>query len=341
ADSSMPTPTRPRRRIPRPLLRLGRIVVIVVVVWLLVRLIRGVDWGQVGHALTHLAGWQIGVLLLAMLVRRFVLAAPLALFVPGLHPFRAMINDVAATAVAMIAPSPGDVMVRLSMLRSWGVSATDAATGLTLSTLLFYIARLAAPFLGFVVFWVARTFYAPFGWAALVFGAGAVVLFGGLTYALRAERTAAALGRLIGRLLRRVRPSSAGPDAWAERLVSFQSRSAGTMRRRRGLSIVSLVALVVVEAGVLVLSLVFVGVPSDGAVLLLLGCSFMVAYPLTGLPLMGAGVMEAAYVTFVADHSDVETTTLMAGLLVWRFAVQLVPVVVGLITILIWRRVSA
>ncbi|NUR95332.1 MAG: hypothetical protein HOV67_08750, partial [Kribbellaceae bacterium] len=131
-----PTSTRPPRRIPKPLLRLGRVVVIVVVVWLLLRLIRGIDWSQVGYALTHLAGWQIGLLLVAMLVRRFVLASPLALLVPGLHPFRARVNDVAASAVATIAPSPGDVMIRLAMLRSWRIDTTDATTGLTLSTIL-------------------------------------------------------------------------------------------------------------------------------------------------------------------------------------------------------------
>ncbi|MEU4196399.1 hypothetical protein AB0E69_31145 [Kribbella sp. NPDC026611] len=335
------TSTPVRRRIPKPLLRFGRVVLIVVVVWLLLRLLRGVDWSEVGYGLTHLAGWQIGVLLVAMVVRRFVVASPLALLVDGLRPVKAMVNDVAATAVAMIAPAPGDVMIRLAMLRSWGIGTTQAASGLTLSTLLFYVARLAAPALGFVVFWIAQTFYAPFAWSALVFGAGAAALLGGLLYALRAERTAAALGRLLGRLVQRVRRSSRGPDAWAHRFVTFQQHSAGIMRRRRGLVSLNLLALIVAEAGVLILSLAFVGVRMDRPVLLLLACSFLVIYPLTGLPLMGAGVLEATYVSFVSDHSAIETTTLMAGLIVCRVAVQFVPIVVGLLTILIWRRTTA
>ncbi|MFD7160054.1 lysylphosphatidylglycerol synthase domain-containing protein [Kribbella sp. NPDC059898] len=329
-----------RRRVPGAVVRVARILVVAVVAWLLLRLLRAIDWSQVGHAVTHLSPWQIVVILLVLPIRRFVLAAPLALFVTGLKVPRAMVNDVAAASVATIAPSPGDVVVRLAMLRSWGIDAKAAASGLTLSTVMFYVARLAAPVLGFVVFWATRTFYAPFGWAALVFGAGAAALLAGLVYAVRAERTAAALGRLLGTLIRKVRPSAKGPDEWAERLVDFQAHSAGLLKTQGRLAVVSLCALVVVEAGVLVLCLGFVGVPMSTSTVLLLACTFLVIYPFTGLPLMGAGVFDASYAAFVSSHSDFEATTMVAGLLVWRVAVQVVPVVVGLLVLARWRHVQ-
>ncbi|WP_329000305.1 lysylphosphatidylglycerol synthase domain-containing protein [Kribbella sp. NBC_00709] len=341
AESSppaVPTPRVARRKIPKPVVLLARLIIIGVVAWLLLGLLRGVDWSEVGYALTHLSPWQIGVLLICIVIRRSILAAPLALLIAGLSYLRAMISDVAAAAVATIAPSPGDVVLRLAMLRSWGIDATDAASGLTLSTTLFYVARLAAPLLGFVIFWAAGDFYAPFAWSGLLFGAGAVVLLVGLLYALRAERTAATIGRLLGRLIRRVRPSSQGPAVWEERLVSFQSHSAGRMRERGWLAMLSQLLLIGVEAGVLVLCLGFVGVKLDGPTVLVMFCSFMVIYPLTGLPLMGAGVLDATYAAFVSDHTAVEATDLVAGLLVWRVAVQFLPVVVGLLIIVVWRR---
>ncbi|MEV6284007.1 lysylphosphatidylglycerol synthase domain-containing protein [Kribbella sp. NPDC051770] len=330
-----------RARVPKPVLRIGRVLLVVVVGWLLLRLIRGVDWSEVGYALTHLSLWQVGVLLVAMLCRRAVLAAPLALLITGLGYVRAMVSDVAAAAVATIAPSPGDVVIRLAMLRSWGIDTTDAASGLTLATTLFYVVRLAAPAFGFVIFWAALELYPPFAWSGLLFGAGALVLLVGLLYALRAERTAATIGRLLGRVFRRVRPSSQGPEVWKERLVSFQSHSAGRMSERGWLAVLSQVLLVAVEAGVLVLCLAFVGVQLDGRTVLVMVCSFMVAYPLTGLPLMGAGVLDATYAAFVADHTALDATDLVAGLLVWRVAVQVVPVVVGLLTVMWWRRSTA
>ncbi len=335
---SPPAHAAPRRRIPKPVVRFGRIALVVVVTWLLLRLLRDVSWYDVGSALTHLSVWQILVLLAAMLVRRALLAAPLALLITGLGYLRAMVNDVAAASVAMLAPSPSDVVIRLAMLRSWGIDTTNAASGLTVSTLLFYVARLSAPVLGFAIFWATRTFYAPFGWAALLFGSAAALLLCGLLYALRAERTAAKLGRLLGSLLRRVRPSTRGPDVWAQTLVEFQSHSAERMRRRGGLAVASQIVLVAAEASVLILCLAFVGVRIDGPTLAILACSFFVIYPLTGLPMMGAGVLDATYAAFVSDHSTVAATDLVAGLLVWRVAVQLVPVIVGLLTVLWWRR---
>jgi hypothetical protein len=261
--------------------------------------------------------------------------------VGGLSYLRAMINDVAAAAIATITPSPGDVVLRLAMLRSWGLDTTDAASGLTLSTILFYVARLAAPVLGFAVFWGARSFYAPFAWSALLFGAGAAALLGGLLYALRAERTAATIGRLLGRSLRKVHPASQGPGVWEHRLVSFQSHSADRMHQRGWPAVLSQLLLVAVEAGVLVLCLAFVGVHLNGPTVVVAVCSFMVVYPLSGLPLMGAGILDATYAAFVADHTAVEATDLVAGLLVWRVAVQLVPLVVGLLAVVWWRRSSA
>jgi uncharacterized membrane protein YbhN (UPF0104 family) len=110
------------------------------------------------------------------------------------------------------------------------------------------------------------------------------------------------------------------------------------MHQRGWLAVLSQLFLIVVEAGVLVMCLAFVGVHLDGPTVIVMFCSFMVIYPLTGLPLMGAGVLDATYAAFVADHSSVQATDLVAGLLVWRVAVQLLPVVVGLITVVLWRR---
>ncbi|MEU4292654.1 hypothetical protein AB0E63_30900 [Kribbella sp. NPDC026596] len=90
------------------------------------------------------------------------------------------------------------------------------------------------------------------------------MLLVGLVYALRAERTAATIGRLIGRLFRRVRPTSQGPAVWEQRLVSFQLHSAERMHQRGWLASLSQFLLIFVEAGVLVLCLAFVGVPMDG-----------------------------------------------------------------------------
>lgn len=83
-----PPPTRRPTRAAwlRRLLMVAAAVVITVVV---VRLVGRVDWSAVGAALGHLDAWHVPVLLALLVVRQVLNALPLALFIPGVSPWRA------------------------------------------------------------------------------------------------------------------------------------------------------------------------------------------------------------------------------------------------------------
>src|SRR4051812_35084320 len=100
----------------RPLLLALAIIVGIAIV----RAVGAVDWASVGAALGQVAPWQLGVLVLVLLVRQFLNAYPLAVFLPGLGAGRALLNDLAATTTAMFAPPPSDVVLRIAMFGSWG-----------------------------------------------------------------------------------------------------------------------------------------------------------------------------------------------------------------------------
>ncbi|GAA1559145.1 hypothetical protein GCM10009789_10680 [Kribbella sancticallisti] len=311
------------------------------VAWLILRLIRGIDWREVTHAVTHLAAWQAVLLLLLACLRLAILGGPLTLLIDGLGYRRALQNEVTAAAVATIAPDPSDVMLRLAMFRSWAIETTAAASGIALRTTIFYVLRLAAPVLGFIIFWATRSYQATFAWFAVLSGTAAVLLLGGLLFALRAASTAAMVGRLLGRILRRLRPAAGGPEEWSERLVGFQSHTASTMRERGALAGLLLLGFLMVETTVVVLGVAFVGGPPEPSAVLVIACCFLVVYPMTGLPMMGLGVLDATLVAFVTDHSTVVATDVVAGLVLWRLAVQFVPVIIGLATLAWWRRSAA
>jgi hypothetical protein len=325
--------------VPRRLLGWAvRLLVVGVVCWLFLVVLRGIEWSEVGAALTHLAGWQLLLLLLLACVRLAVLAGPLTVLVAGLSYHRAVMNEAAGAAVATIAPDPSDVVVRLAMFKSWRVDNTAATSGLALRTIMFYVVRLAAPVLGLAVLWVVHGLDTTFTlFAALSFLAAAALL-GGLMFALRAEGSAATVGRLIGRLVGRIRPSAGGPEVWTDRLVRFQAHSAGTMRRRGGAAGLNLLGYAVVEAILVVVCMAFVGVRLDLTTAVVIGCGFLLVYPLSGLPMMGLGILDATLIAFVTEHTTVESTDLVAGMVVWRVAAQIFPVVAGLLTLAWWRR---
>ena len=69
-------------------------------------------------------GWRGGrlpLLFAVLMVRQVLNALPLALFIRGLSLYRAVINDLAAHLLAVVAPPPSDLVMRVGMFRSWGI----------------------------------------------------------------------------------------------------------------------------------------------------------------------------------------------------------------------------
>lgn len=316
-------------------------LVVAVAAWYLLRLLRRVSWPQVWDAVAGLELWHVAVLLVVVAMRQAFNAAPLALFVPGLRLRRAMVNDAAGTLVAMVAPAPSDIVLRLAMFRSWGIDATTGFVGLTLNSVVYYVARFAAPALGLAAV-LAWTGYDPaFGWPAVSSGVVAVAILVALVIAVRAESSAAAIGRLAGRLVGRLRRDpSAAPRVEAQ-LVDFQRHAAARLKTGGLASALVTAALLLTETALLVLSLRFVGVSSQDAPALLIAACLLCAYPTTALPLLGLGVLDAAVIALLADRSSAQAEDLVAGLVVFRVGMQIVPMALGLAALLHWRRTRA
>ena len=92
---------------------------------ILISLVGSVDWQQVAAALGQLSWAQAPVLIALLVLRQSFNALPLAVFVPGLGFWRGLQNDLTANLVGTVAPPPGDVIVRVSMFKSWGITPVD------------------------------------------------------------------------------------------------------------------------------------------------------------------------------------------------------------------------
>ena len=126
-------------------------VLIAAVGYTVIDLVANVDWASVWDALGHVTFWQVGVLLLLLVVKQTLNAAPLSLFIPGLSMFRATVNDQASNLVMMVAPPPSDLVLRLRIFASWGVDTTPALAGTLMNVLSYYTNRLLVPTVGFVL----------------------------------------------------------------------------------------------------------------------------------------------------------------------------------------------
>jgi uncharacterized membrane protein YbhN (UPF0104 family) len=70
--------------------------------------------------------------------------------------------------------------------------------------------------------------------------------------------------------------------------------------------------------------------------------AFLISYPLTLLPLAGLGVLDATLLAAWTEIAGVEwEPEIVAGLVVWRAFTLLGPLLLGAVTVLVWRRRTA
>jgi putative heme transporter len=318
-----------RRRL--VLLALAAVLTVVVV-----RLVGRIDWSEVGDALGQLRWWHPVVLVALLLVRQVLNAWPLSLFIPGISPYRATVNDQAAILMATVAPPPSDLALRIAIFGSWGVQAARAVAGTLMNTLTFYIVRFSAPAVGFVLLLVIGQPPGP-RWFELLSIVVAAAILGGLLVVIRSEPLARSTGLLGARLVGRFR-RGVDPEAWAAACVEFRRDVAERFRRGFPRSLLALAGMLVADLALLVLCLRFVGVSPGEVSLVEIAVAYLFAYPFTLFPFSGLGVVDALVLAALVEAGGeaVEAAS-VAALVVWRVFTVAGPVLLGLVALGVWR----
>lgn len=303
----------------------------------IVRLIGRIEWTAVASALGKLEAWHLAVLLGLLVLRQVLNALPLALFIEGLGAFRATVNDQTAILMSMIAPPPSDMVMRITMFKSWDIEASRGVAGAVMNTASFYIIRFSAPLLGIVVLLPLRfdLAYALPALGCLVLAAAVLAVVMGI---VRAEQLAVRIGTTAARLVGRFRPS-VDPQTWAAACVQFRVDMTRTFSRGFPRALAALVAMVVVDALLLLVTLRFVGVDRADVAGVEVIAAFLVAYPLTIFPIQGLGVLDAVVLAALVEVGGLQVeSTVVAGLIVWRVIGIIVPLLLGAASVAWWRR---
>ncbi len=238
-----------------------------------------------------------------LLVRQAFNSVPLAVFVPGLGFWRGFQNDLTANLVGTLSPPPSDIVVRVSMFRSWGIAPADGMPGVTLNSLAFYVIRFGIPILGVLVL-IGEDLSATQVWSAVLSLVVAAVIVVTLILVSRGERFARMIGRRAALIAARLR-DDADADAWAAAVSGFRARMSTRLVRGLPPSLAALAAMVVTDGVIVLLCLRLVGVDATLLPLAIVLGSFFIYYPLTALPLAGLGVLDAALVVAYTETAGV------------------------------------
>ncbi|WP_262848335.1 hypothetical protein [Mumia quercus] len=314
-------------------------VITALVLAAVVALAQGLDWDAVWSALGALHVWQLAVLVLVLLLRQVFNCLPLAWFIEGCSVLRAFQNDQASTVMYAVAPPPADYVTRMAMFGSWGLSIPAATAGAVMNTLSFYVIRFGAPMLGVLVMAATGMFDTAEVVPAVLSALISVALLLAIWLGFREERLAAALGTRAARLVGRFK-HGVDVDAWREAVVAFRLAAAQRIRWALPRSLLVLVAMVVTDAALIVLSIRFVGVSADELSAVPVLTAFLVAYPLTSLFFSGLGVLDAVVIATLLYHVNVDHSLepeLVAAFLIWRVVSLGVPLLMGAVSLVAWK----
>ncbi|MFT3862448.1 hypothetical protein [Micropruina sp.] len=321
----------------------GRLVMIVLaalLVMLIGRLIRRIDWAYVWAALSQLSWWQPVLLFVIVLLRQVANGAPLMYNIPGTSLRQAVICDMAAATMGVLAPPPSESGLRIAMFRSWGTAISVAVSGAVLNSVTFFLIRFSAPLLGFMIVAVAGR---PLGfrWLDVFSLLIAAVLLVGVLLVVRSTNLARWVGRQSGRLVRLVRPG-VDPEAWADTCADFRQDVAGRFGYGFPRSLLANLVMLVLDVLILFLSLRFVGLTPEQLPAADILIAHLFAFPLTAFPMSGIGVMDAAALASMVEAGGPGITErVLAGLIIWRVFTVLLVFGLGLIALVVWRRSGA
>lgn len=347
AAKSSASPDGPRRKSSRLRRWLSAVISLAIVIgifWFF--LPQFADISQVWSTIRAMTAGEVALLAVAAAWNLLTYCFVLLVATPGLTLGQAFVITQSSTAVSNTLPAGSVVGIGTTsaMYYSWGFSASRITVSVLLCGLWSNFVKLGLPVFALALLalqgdpGLARVIAALLGFAGLA----AVVIVLGLI--LRSEDFARRAGltgqRWVSAVLRRFgRPPVTG---WDKATTKFRARTILLLRRRwHWLTLATLVSHLSLFA-VLLLSLRAVGVSDDQVTWVEALAIFAFARLVTAIPITpgGLGIVELALIAgLVAAGGSADQVT--AGVLVYRVLTYVLPIPLGLLTYVYWRRNSS
>ncbi len=344
-DAGLPK-DRPRGIIRRMLSGFLSYGVVIIALLFLFSKMEGVE--NTGDALKLITWQQIVIMSLLGVFNLFTNWPPFVVALKGLRLREAAVTNTASAALSNTVPEGGAVATGLNfaMLRSWGFALDDITSQVIVTGVWSQMTK----FTILAISLAAVSFYGPapsnlIGWAALliVLVALAAVILGLI---LRSEKFARKLGswtnaalRALRKIIKRMKP----PDMTTE-LPRFRAQMVESLRTCWVRLTLAMIASQLTTIFVLGVACRMQGLDQSmiswWTITLAYSCVVLASLliPTPG----GLGVAEIVLVAVLGyGLPESDQVAVLAAVLLYRFATFLVPIPIGLVTYLYWRRSKA
>jgi uncharacterized protein (TIRG00374 family) len=318
---------------------------LVLVVAIFYFMVKKIDPAQVWAAITDMTWLELTTLGLLAVWNLCTYAFVWMSVTPGLGFWRAMVMTQATTAVANTVPGGSAIGIGMtySMLGSWGYSRSRSTTAVLVSGVWNSFIKLGLPVLALALVLLQGGAGGGRVTAALLGIAGLVAAIVVLALMLRSEEMARRFGILAGRVASRLlglirRPPVHG---WELATVKFRTRTLDLVEHRWvAITVTSLVSHLSLYL-VLLVALRDVGVSNAEVGWAEVLAAFAFARLATAIPLTpgGVGFVEAVLITTLSAAGG-DREQVVAAVLVYRALTWALPILVGVVCYLWWRRSS-
>ena len=331
-----------RRKAIREFALVGGVLFLIFVVFLP----QFIDYGQVVDSILKLTIGQAVLLTMLGFAFMWFSAGVYNTLIPGLGWWEGWKAWAASNSVAFIAPPGADLAIRFGMYRSAGISGESAGSGIILSWFFTTGYKLVVPIVALTWILIAEGIdddllvtIAIIGMSAIVGGIGLITLI------LYREKIALRIGAVAQRWYNGMvggRWKFPEAEGVGGKLVDFRARVMDTVKARWFPALVVTLTAQGIFYVALVLSMRFMGVSAEQASAGIIFDAYAVGLLLSMIPIFpgGLGVVELAYVGVIVGNSgNTElATAVTAGAFVHRIFLWLVPIIIGLIPLIGWRR---
>ena len=249
----------------------------------------------------------------------------------------------------MLSPGPGDLLVRLSMYRTWGHSVDQSMISMTCSGIFQNVNRLSLPVIG--VLWYSietlNTGGDVQGWHIALALIGLAILIAGFVFGrlvIRSEKFARKVGGVAERLVTwgATKVKRDPPENFVDKLLGWRDAAKDLISERWWQLWLAHASTTTMNVAMLVAALRFAGAGGDELTLAEIFLSYALVQLVTLIPITNGniGIAEIAYIGFLvafSSGSEAITGAIAAGVIVFRMFNWLLTIPVGFITTAVWR----
>ena len=305
-----------------------------------------IDYGQVIDSILKLTIGQVVLLTLFGIAFMWFSAGVYNTLIPGLGWWEGWKAWAASNSIAFLAPPGADLAIRFGMYRTAGISGEAAGAGLILSWFFATGYKLVVPIIALTWVLIAEGLDDDLLETITIVGLAGIIGGAGLTALILYRESVA---ERVGKIGQRWYNGLAGgrwkfPEAegLGIKLVDFRAGVMDTVKARWFPALVVTLTAQAIFFVALVLSMRFMGVTAEQASVGIIFDAYAVGLLLSLIPIFpgGLGVVEVAYVgVIVGTSGNTElATAVTAGAFVHRIFTWMVPIIIGLVPLMGWRR---